>query len=153
HPLDQPPTSDPQPIVPSDTGTDAAENSGACLHWINCLAPFLAGLANGEREMGEPSTPPRRPHAKANLALFSSRYLKTSWRGSVRGAPTGRRQWARRSGESSFSGPGPGGSGRPLRRFAGTGATGLPDSARVIVSALLARPHANHDLVGTAVSE
>src|SRR5262249_61325166 len=37
HPIDQPPASDPQSIVLSDTGTDAAENSGPCPHWIDRL--------------------------------------------------------------------------------------------------------------------
>jgi len=60
HPLDQSPTSDPQPIVLSDTGTDAPENSEPCPHRINCLAPLPAGLAKGVREMGGPCRRPRR---------------------------------------------------------------------------------------------
>src|SRR5262245_60751501 len=57
HPLDQPPTANPPPIVLTDTGADAPENSGPCPHWIECLGPLPAGLSEGVRDMGERSTP------------------------------------------------------------------------------------------------
>src|SRR5262249_48805337 len=59
YPLDQPPTSDPQPVVLADTGTDARENIGSSPHRIYCLAPLLTGLSKGVRDMREPSKPGR----------------------------------------------------------------------------------------------
>src|SRR5262249_14863127 len=59
YPLDQPPTSDPQPVVLADTGTDARENIGSSPHRINCLAPLLTGLSKGVRDMREPLRPSR----------------------------------------------------------------------------------------------
>src|SRR5262249_51307597 len=59
HPLDQPPTANPPPIVLSDTGTDAPENSGTYPHWVECLGPLPAGLSEGVRNMGVRLTPAR----------------------------------------------------------------------------------------------
>jgi len=50
----QPPTSDPEPIVPSGTNGNVAENFASRPHRIIYLVTLTYGLEKGVREMGGP---------------------------------------------------------------------------------------------------
>src|SRR5262249_12740470 len=74
YPLDQPPTSDPQPVVLADTGTDARENIGSSPHRINCLAPLLTGLSKGVRDMRVLSSSSRRRSRSEGWPVGAGRF-------------------------------------------------------------------------------